>query len=145
MAVEVQVNTIPVVSMLEGIQRRMGSLAPVFDSVVGDLQDHHADQFDSLGGRFGPGWPPLAASTRARKRGPQMMVESGALRASLTSRFGRGAVRKVTPFGVTFGTTIPYAAAHQYGTYSLPVRQVVDEGGGLLSSVKNAIERYIAP
>jgi phage gpG-like protein len=70
-------------------------------------------------------WPPLAASTAAAKRSHGLsastLVGSGRLRASLT-RTTSDSMRRMSNDRFAFGTTLPYARFHRYGTKKMPAR-----------------------
>jgi phage gpG-like protein len=76
-------------------------------------------------GGFGA-WPPLSAGYASWKAkhypGQPILVRSGALRESLTSRSGAGAIYEESPLELNLGTNIPYAQYHQTGTSRMPAR-----------------------
>lgn len=67
----------------------------------------------------GAGWKPLSASRQRQreKKGRSAMnilQDSGLLVGSI-ARPGRHSIRRVGPFEAIVGTSVPYAAAHQFG------------------------------
>jgi phage gpG-like protein len=76
----------------------------------------------------GPGWPDLAASTRARKEREGLPTEilraSGALYRSLTEG-GSDHVDTWTPDEFRFGTEVPYAVYHDVGQ-GVPKRKLIE-------------------
>lgn len=74
-------------------------------------------QFESQGAYASGGWPALAASTVRRKANegldPRILHATGLLRESLTRKFGRGHIERVTSNALHFGTRVPYAIYHQ--------------------------------
>jgi len=71
---------------IEGMARRVNNLAPVMRQIARNLEVREVGKF--AGGKY---------------------VRTGATRASLTAPTAPGAVRKVTPTSLRFGTDIPYA------------------------------------
>lgn len=72
-------------------------------------------------------WPPLAASTLARKRGSEMMVETGNLRDSLVDP---GRAMKIHGATAEWGTDVDFAIHHQDGGYvpgRPPQRQLIPD------------------
>ncbi len=67
-------------------------------------------------------WPPLAAATIRRKKSDKILVETGRLKRSLTTRGGSDHVGEVFDRGLTFGTSVPYSIFHQRGTRTIPQR-----------------------
>lgn len=67
-------------------------------------------------------WPPLAAATIARKGHDKILIESGRLKRSLTTRGSSDHIGEVFDRGLTFGTSVPYSMFHQRGTRTIPQR-----------------------
>lgn len=111
---------------------------PVWNVVAGLVMRETRRQF-----ALGSGWAPLAASTRERKarqhKPAQAMVDSGALRASLTRRGARGQILDLQRDEMRLGTRIFYARFHQRGK-GVPERKVLD----LTPAVKRRISRDLA-
>jgi phage gpG-like protein len=103
-------------------------LTPAWRRVIPYLHSTVADQFASEGGEMSGGWAPLAPSTLARKTGPSILVESGALEESLTG-MAPGAIRDVSKDELAFGSSVPYGIHHQRGTSRMPARKVLQFGG----------------
>lgn len=80
------------------------------------------------GGAWGP-WAPLDPMYAARKRakgfGSKILVRTGRLRDSLTTRGSADAVFEPSPLGMAVGTKTPYAGYHQTGTRHMPKREPV--------------------
>jgi phage gpG-like protein len=76
-------------------------------------------------GGFGT-WPPLSSGYAAFKAkhypGQPILVRTGLLRESLTSRTGAGAIYEESALELTLGTNVPYAKYHQTGTSKMPAR-----------------------
>jgi phage gpG-like protein len=85
------------------------------------MAEVETERWDSEG--FGS-WPPLAASTLRQKHGGQLMVDTGALLASLT---GSQAIKEISPQRMVYGTDVDYAHWHQDGGYKegRPPRRVI--------------------
>jgi phage gpG-like protein len=90
-----------------------------------DLAEQHAGMF---AGEFDSNlndWATLKPSTIKSKGHDRILVESGALMASLTSVGGPGNIHEVMPRGMLFGTEVEYAHFHQTGTKKMPARPPV--------------------
>jgi len=92
---------------------------PAFERIGRKLREAEAQWFNTHGaGR----WPPLTAETADQKaaQGERAgtLIASGALLRSLTSR----SAVKVKRTELEFGTDVPYARFHQYGTRDAPKR-----------------------
>lgn len=69
-------------------------------------------------------WPPLQASTIARKRGPGILRETDRMYRSVTSHTP-DTIYEYSARKVTFGTTVPYATYHMTGTSRMPPRPFI--------------------
>ena len=92
------------------------------------------------------GWPPLADATLAEKAASgfpaQILVRTGALRASLTESGGSGTVREVR-FGVLeFGTSLPYAK-YALGTKRQPSRPLIKLRRSDTAKLASILTEYI--
>jgi len=107
--------------------RDLRPLGDVFHQIFIEFIQRH---FDSEGGYAGTPWAPLspryAAWKSAHYPGQPILRMRGTLYGSLTSR-GAGSVVKISARAMEFGTTVPYARAHQVGdpARNLPARVVV--------------------
>jgi phage gpG-like protein len=76
--------------------------------------------------RQGPGWTKLADATLEHKAAagqpPEILIATGRLLRSLTE-LPHGASES-RPDRLVFGTDVPYARFHQYGTRTMPRREV---------------------
>ena len=109
-------------------------LIPVWTQIGEDLQADFAVNMVSEGGQgFGGkgGWPQLAPSTvRDRERkgfegAHPILWRKGVLGESLASKTAAGSIFRVTPQGVSVGTSLFYAGWHQTGTPKMPARPIV--------------------
>ena len=114
-------------------------LRPVWEDIYDDFLKRERSLFTVEGaqgsptrelgssGSWGP-WAPLDPMYAARKRaqgfGSKILVRTGRLRDSLTSR-GADAVFDPQPLSVAVGTGVPYAGYHQTGTRRMPKREPV--------------------
>jgi len=78
---------------------------------------------------YGPGWPPLAESTRERKAragvDSRLMRATGALFRAMTSPRASGQIDVRKPHELRFGTDLPYAIFHHVGK-GVPKRLLID-------------------
>lgn len=99
----------------------MDAMYEMFKPVLGEME---AEQWASNG--HGE-WPPLAPSTVARKGHSTILVDTGALRASLVDP---GSAMRIMGVDAEYGTNIGYAFYHQDGGYVAgrpPQRQVIPD------------------
>lgn len=99
---------------LAGVSARLRDLTPQTTVIAADVMTLVDDSF--AGGRAPDGstWAPLAESTLRQRRGTTTLVDTGALRSSISAR--------ATRTGLMFGTNIPYGRPHQTGGRRLPQR-----------------------
>lgn len=83
---------------------RLGDLTPAMDEIGSMLITSTLDRFEKGRAPDGTAWEP---SRRAIEEDGQMLIDSGRLRASITSKAGRREVE--------VGTNVIYAAIHQLG------------------------------
>jgi hypothetical protein len=122
------------VDALDAIGMRAIDFMPVWPAIYEAFLRGEATRFAEAG----PGWAPLKPSTVARKGFGTIMVETGALRESLTMGGAPGAVLRTTPAGAEMGTdyrsprqrgawaTVALAYFHQEGLPPNPVRKTID-------------------
>lgn len=100
-------------------------VSEVIARVAPKLYDAHArhvtEQFGSEGGRTGERWELSEAYAKRKAKthpGKPVMQRGGLLLASLTNKDAEGAVYDVRPDSISFGSSLPYAAA-QGATHDL--------------------------
>ena len=120
---------------MEGQQRRAASFVRgTSPLIIRYLQTTILQYYQS---QRGPGgWPPLAASTVARKGHSTILLESGRLLASLTTGDSRrrspDTINEVSRMFMRWGTRVPYAGYHEIGegvpkrSFMVPGRQAGD-------------------
>jgi phage gpG-like protein len=92
-----------------------GDARPAFRRIEQELRREESHWFESRGGGA---WAALDPVTAAHKGSGDILVASGRLRSSLTGSPHVEASRSV----LRFGTDVPYARFHEYGTKSMPKR-----------------------
>lgn len=119
-----------VVDGFAGLATLLASVGPQFEDIdyeppltefLGTLEETHATYFNDEKSPAGTAWPQLAPSTIVRKGHDGILLETGALRSSLTAP-GQG-IRQVGSAGLLFGSDVPYSAFHQFGTGLIPPRE----------------------
>lgn len=119
-----------VVAGIEGLAREMSDLTRLNRDAEAALNMVASSTFATEG----PGWAQLSATTvMLRGSAHPILVQSGALRASLTRSGAPGAIRQITPRGFVFGSDLRtangaynLAALHQRGTSRMPARPPLD-------------------
>jgi phage virion morphogenesis protein len=132
--IRIQIKDQAVDAALKGLADRMKDLSPVMRIIGEYLLRSTEERFDREGpGPDGTPWPPLAASTRRRKKHPKILTESGNLR-------GRIRYQVTGPGTLVVGSAEPYAAIHQLGgtirkaAGSITVRHRTDARGNLMTT-----------
>lgn len=116
---------------------RFDDFSPVLGGAVLErFRQMERDVFDTEGAAYGPRWDPLAESTlRERARlgfppGP-ILDRTHRLRKSVAAgRKTADSIVEVSPFGLTFGTSVEYADYHQQSDgfgLTMPLRQFIPE------------------
>ena len=122
------------------LKETLTDLRPVFGRISVGLERGVRETF----AQEGPGWKELAPFTvrmrLARGFGGShpILVQTGALRESLLSKTAFGHYERLEKGGMVWGTTIPYAAQHQYGTSKIPQRRIL-EGSRLIPMVSKIL------
>ena len=113
-------------AVLLGQQRRARSVGRNVSPIMLEyLRETVRQYYLSQGGPGGP-WPPLAASTVAKKGHATILLESGRLIASLTGRTA-DSILDVARLSMRYGTQVPYAKYHEAGE-GVPERAFMPEG-----------------
>ena len=103
---------------IEGLSLRAADPAPALEEIYRKFLLTERGIFASQGGTRK--WAPLTAKYLRRKtaRGydPRIERRTGALAAALTTGKGAGAVKEITPEGMTFGTNLHQAIYAQRGS-----------------------------
>lgn len=99
----------------------------VMAAIVLDMIRASLALFNSQGRRGGGSWKRLKPETIQRKGSEIILVETGALRASLTELGAPFQILSVTNNSIEFGTSHPAAGIHQYGTRDgrIPARPII--------------------
>jgi phage gpG-like protein len=104
---------------LRQVGERAADPRPAFDKIGRDLQQSEAAWFATRGEGT---WPPLAQQTEEFKAAQGLrsepLVATGRLRESLVRR----SAAKTTGTELRYGTDVPYARFHEYGTANMPRR-----------------------
>lgn len=87
----------------------------------------------------GTPWAPLKPATIKRKGNDRILVEHGALIASLVTVGGPNNIAEVHPQELIFGTSDPKALFHQYGTSKMPARPPVGLSRETLDRIADAV------
>ena len=115
-----------------------------------DLEEFHAGWFSTARAPSGMAWETLKPETIARKGHATILVDTGKLKASLTSRSGdsiREIVSEGMNHGLSFGTSVEYSIYHQDGVpeNKLPQREHVGINDEILNDFMERIaDRTVA-
>jgi phage gpG-like protein len=102
---------------------------PAFHAISDKMQEGERMQFDTEGGYGSGGWTPLKPATIAAKAAagldPRILQATTTMMQTL-SEDTEGSIREVSPMGLKFGTSVPYAIFHQQGTKKMAMRKPVE-------------------
>jgi hypothetical protein len=119
MAEVIRTNAPEVAAHLHGLAGKLGDVAEPLERARDLLAAQETEVFASSGSALGVSWP--SAAEPHRKVDPVLLVATGALRASLSDT----SAGEVAFDRLRFGTTVPYAAYHQFGTSRMPARPIL--------------------
>jgi phage gpG-like protein len=131
-----------------GISGRAYNMEPALHLIALDMRDDERELFATSGASSGEPWAELKESTLRRKAAlgypSAILIASSDLEASLTEQ-GGDHVEEITPFGLTFGTSVPYAGFHQKGApnANIPQRKVLDFSELRIRAWTKTIQGYI--
>jgi phage gpG-like protein len=117
------INSQPVEKALENFQASLADQTTALREIADDFREMVAGQFASEGQAEGTPWAPRKA-VGAIHESP-LLVRSGALRRSLTTRDAAGHVEQLEEQSLAIGTSLPYALFHQTGTRRMPARPII--------------------
>ena len=126
MKIEYSIDTNNIPEKFLARAARASTLLPLFPAAKRKMEFSFASNFASNGLQVG-GWAPLDAEYSSWKAvrfpGAPPLVRSGRLFRSLAAQ--NTATFRATRMEFEFGTSVPYAKFHQYGTEKMPKRQIV--------------------
>ena len=141
MRVRVEVNTNDAQELLQDVRDRIEDLRPVFRRAKEDLSDIYTKHFLSNGnGRWAPLDAEYGAWKSVRFPGAPTLVRSGELFKSIETF----SVSEINHQSARFGTDAPVAKFHQYGTWSMPKREIIFEPPMFAKKLAKDAEHYIA-
>jgi phage gpG-like protein len=124
MRIQVHIDNDEVTEALENMGDAITDLRPVFRKAEKDLADIYTKHFATNGGGT---WKPLDAEYGAWKSihypGRIPLVQSG----NLFRTIRKFTVREINKRNAVFGTDAKVAKFHQYGTWSMPKREIIFE------------------
>ena len=142
-AVEIEVDASEVTSLIRRMEQRMLSYRPVFTKARSYLEREYGANFATRG-VLAEGSPWAAYGKWSAEAGqPARLVRTGRLMESLTNL--RGAPNDVGIREATFGTNVPYAKFHQYGTENMPAREIVFTPAGFANMLARETVDHIIP
>jgi phage gpG-like protein len=105
---------------------RASHMRPVMEDIADDMMSVFGRVFDSQGRRGGGSWAGLKPDTIRQKVKAHeplwILIQTGALRASVTERDAPFQMLRVTNNSINIGSYLPYARAHQEGNEHVPAR-----------------------
>jgi phage gpG-like protein len=125
--IRITVDVAAAQAMLGGVADGVDDLRPAFERMHEIFVRMVSEQFATQGGRTGA-WAPLTPRYRAWKarRYPGRPILVRTMRMVTSRRHVTGeTVYEVTPTYATFGTRVPYARFHQFGTSRMVVARPI--------------------
>lgn len=92
---------------LERLSKALENKTPLLQRIANTTQNIIEESFDKQASPFGEKWKPNSPKTLQKKLGNKILIKSGLLSQSFTS--------KITGNGTQIGTNKAYAAIHQFG------------------------------
>jgi len=122
--VDVEFNPDEIIRVYREIERAATHLKPVFRWAREDLRETYINHFLSNGGGT---WKPLdpeyGAWKASRYPGAPTLIRTGKLFQSVSKL----EIDKINNMSASFGTNSEVAKFHQYGTWSMPKREIIFE------------------
>lgn len=140
---DVSMDADEAIELFQDMRLRMEGFQLVFEKARLELAAAFSANMASSGSLVG-GWPPEKPGLWSAAQGlPAVLQRTGALEASLATLHGQpndvGATRAV------FGTDLPYAKFHQWGTEEMPSRRIVFEPPGFARKFAADVADHIMP
>lgn len=137
----VEIDLAEVATALRGMEARLINTEPLMAEIGEILISQSMDSFENQEAPDGTPWEP---SQRALAEGGQTLIDSGQLRASISS--------EALPDEVTVASSKVYAAIHQFGgeagrghAVTLPARPFVPDIDSVdMAEIHDAINRHFA-
>jgi phage gpG-like protein len=142
-------NSQAVDKALANFQAALADERPALQAIADDFRALIARQFSTEGRAEGTPWPPrvgagLAPPSKRAMQASPLLVRTGALRNSLIEPHAPDHVEQIDATSLTFGTRVPYALFHQFGTRRMPARPLIVLSGEraerLLEIVRGGME-----
>ncbi|WP_300827079.1 phage virion morphogenesis protein [Helicobacter sp. UBA3407] len=92
---------------LQRLSKALENKTPLLRRIANTLQNTIEESFDKQASPFGEKWKDNAPSTKRKKQGNKILIKSGLLSQSFTS--------KITGDSAQIGTNKQYAPIHQFG------------------------------
>jgi phage gpG-like protein len=122
-------------------------LKPALEKVADDMMRVTRLQFLSQGRRGGGSWAELSEgwALAKAKRGldPRILFAKHPLVDSLTDRGDPNQILEITNKGIRYGSSVPYADVHQYGSARVPARPFIQFVAGDYDRWSEIITGYI--
>lgn len=126
---------------------RVVNAKPAFESILSMMEDDVGEQFASEGKAMSKGWAPLSPVTIAQKSRlnlrPEILQATGRLLNSLVVGARGEDIHEAMPYGLNYGTRVPYAVFHHTGTRKMPARKFVDFTAAQKAKYVKVLQRYI--
>jgi len=119
--VTIEVDTKPVLHMLQRVAERLGDMTPVMRAIGAVVMNQTDEAFEQGQSPAGKPWKP---SARVREKGGQTLVNTSRLQTSFTS--------EASAKQVEVSTNVEYAAIHQFGGVIRPKTKKALAFGGIV-------------
>ncbi len=116
-------------------------LRPAFRTVALYLNSQARRNFVNQSAPDGTPWARFKHKPSAKRGGAsaKLLRDTGVLQASVTS----GVVEDVTSFSLRWGTNVPYAKFHQFGTRHLPARPFIGITPAMVQRIEQILVEYL--
>lgn len=129
-----------VVEQLAGLEINYETLLKAMrQTVIAETKKGFRDERDP----DGVPWKPLKYPRRNSKGRDRILQDTGLMRTSVTAGGGGQNIDEIGPTYLEWGTSVPYAKYHQYGTSRIPVRQFLGVGQDLANAVTEQVADFV--
>lgn len=141
--VDIDIDVSEATALINRMERRMLSYRPVFTKARSYLEREYGANFATRG-VLAEGSPWAAYGKWSAEAGqPARLFRTGRLMESLTNL--RGAPNDIGLTSATFGTNVPYAEYHQYGTPDMASRKIVFTPFGFANMLARETVDHLIP
>jgi phage gpG-like protein len=136
----------------QNAQKRMLAISNRLKDLTGGFEAIHVDYLDTMMEVFSSEGKPRKWDRLSEPYGSikssilpnaKILEVSGRLRDSFGENGSQGQVKEINPLSAKFGSSIPYAIYHQYGTSKMPSRPPIQKSNDNASRWNKIMTKWI--